>query len=70
MFSRYKKDGPATPVKPAAKSAPEAKPAAAAAATAPEALTPASLRKPLVLVAGDPVAADKERKRKERMGEI
>ena len=67
MFSRYKKNGAATPVQATEQGAPKPKQAAPEAAL-PD--TPASLRKPVVRVAADPVAADKERKRKERMGEI
>ncbi|SLN54543.1 Putative conjugal transfer protein/MT3759 [Falsiruegeria litorea R37] len=66
MFSRYKKTGKAEPVQPAkpvkkveaAPSAPQPKPAQA------------SLRKPLDRKAAEVTSTDKDRKRKERMGEI
>ena len=66
MFSRYKKNGaePAKPVIPAVK----AEPQSAAAAPAPE--VKPSLRKPLPASSAQAAPQDKERKRKERLGEI
>ncbi|MBU2999689.1 CpaF family protein [Roseovarius nubinhibens] len=66
MFSRYKKNGaePAKPVTPAVK----AEPQSAAAAPAPE--VKPSLRKPLPASSAQAAPQDKERKRKERLGEI
>ena len=71
MFSRYKKD-PAKPVTPAGTAAPNAAPAAkqtAPVAPPPEAPKP-SMRKAAQRAPAKPAAADKERKRKERLGEI
>lgn len=67
MFSRYKKDTPAKPVKAAAKAAPK-----------PEAEIPtvsveeerAVLRKPMPKAKAQAEASDKDRKRKERLAEI
>ena len=73
MFSRYKKSPPGS-VKPveAAPKAAQAAPAAvvATAAPTPPADTNTSLRRPLPKVVASATTADKERKRKERMGEI
>ncbi|GAA6163854.1 CpaF family protein [Pelagimonas sp. KU-00592-HH] len=67
MFSRYKKEA-ATP---AAKAAPAAAAAAAAAAPAPEEAAPkVVMRKPAPRASAMAAPADKERKRKERLGEI
>lgn len=74
MFSRYKKTGsaPDTAAKPmAGKPKPTAplpatKPVQAAAVAQPA----ASMRRPAQAVAAVPVAADKERKRRERLGDI
>ncbi len=72
MFSKYKKpaSAPAKPAPAKVANIADAKPAAAPAA-APQIQTAAqqSLRRP-VAVAAQPNAMDKERKRKERMGEI
>ncbi len=77
MFSRYKK--PTAPAAPAApqstrpSAAPVQAPRPAAAPAAPAPAPEASvtqLRKPGPKVAAVPVAADKERKRRERLGEI
>ncbi|MFD0858759.1 CpaF family protein [Roseovarius aquimarinus] len=64
MFSRYKKPeaGQATPVKPAAEPAKAPAPAAKAPA--------ASLRRPAPAAKADLAPQDRERKRKERLGEI
>ena len=62
MFSRYKKSAPPAPAAAAAKTA---APAAAAGAS------PSAMRKPLpAKAAATNIAGDKERKRKERMGEL
>jgi pilus assembly protein CpaF len=67
MFSRYKKEAAA----PAAKAAPAAAAAAAAAAPAPEEAAPkVVMRKPAPRASAMAAPADKERKRKERLGEI
>ncbi|MEL7114250.1 MAG: CpaF family protein [Pseudomonadota bacterium] len=72
MFSRYKKSGADT-AKPVAKTGAPAAPAAAPVATAPAAKPTATMTKPSK-PAPRPAAqvspADKERKRKERIGEI
>ncbi len=66
MFSRYKKQPEAQPVQTAEK-APAAAPAPAAdAASAANAV----IRRPLKKKAAEPAASDRERKRKERLGEI
>ena len=75
MFSRYKKDTGATPAprpKPAAAPRPAnaAQAREAAAAPKPAAAPAASMRKPMPKSAAVPLAADKNRKRKERLGEI
>ena len=64
MFSRYRKTGASTPAPkaPAAQPAAEAKPGAAPETT--------SLRRPAQKAAAVPAPEDKERKRKERLGEI
>ncbi len=66
MFSRYKKQPEAQPVQTAEK-APAAAPAPVA-DTAPAAN--AVIRRPLKKKAAEPAASDRERKRKERLGEI
>ena len=66
MFSRYKKTAKAEPVQPAK---PAKKAQAAPSAPKPTA-TQASLRKPMAGKAAEAAPADKDRKRKERMGEI
>ncbi|WP_170761724.1 ATPase, T2SS/T4P/T4SS family [Ruegeria lacuscaerulensis] len=66
MFSRYKKTSAAQPVQ-----TPEKSPAAAPAPAAEKAATAnAVARRPLQKKAGEVVVNDKERKRKERLGEI
>ena len=83
MFSRYKKDNASTPVSPspkgpattkapaAAQPAPAPKPAAAP-PVPPKAEAPRVMRKPQpnAAAAAQPAAADRNRKRKERLGEI
>ena len=64
MFSRYKKQSAAQPVE---KQAPKAAPAASAAE--PSAST-AVARKPVQKKAAEVVGNDRDRKRKERLGEI
>ncbi len=66
MFSRYKKQPDAQPVKTAAK-APEAAPAAA---NAPASATTAVVRKPVQKKAAEASSSDRDRKRKERLSEI
>nr|WP_170678142.1 CpaF family protein [uncultured Ruegeria sp.] len=66
MFSRYKKQPDAQPVKTAAK-APEATPAAA---NAPASATTAVVRKPVQKKAAEASSSDRDRKRKERLSEI
>ena len=67
MFSKYKRQSatakPATAAQPKAAPAPEAQPKAPAPAAA-------TLRKPAARTKAEAAPADKERKRKERMGEI
>jgi pilus assembly protein CpaF len=67
MFSKYKRQSatakPVTAAQPKAAPAPEAQPKAPAPAAAP-------LRKPAARTKAEAAPADKERKRKERMGEI
>ena len=77
MFSRYKKPGgpaasPNTPAKApaAAAPAPRAPTGQPAAAPAPAAKPASMMRAPLPKVAAQAAPVDKERKRKERMGEI
>lgn len=66
MFAKYKK-----PTASAPKAAPAAKPEAAkTAAAAPSPKPAATLRRPMVKPAAEVASADKERKRKERLGEI
>ena len=66
MFSRYKKPGPGT-AKPVAKAVNDAQKSVAA---GPALLKPISLRRPSDPANATVAPADKERKRKERMGEI
>ncbi len=66
MFSRYKKDAPASPVKAAPKTAPVA--AEPAPQTAP--VEKISLRKPMPKAKAQVESSDKDRKRKERLSEI
>ena len=62
MFSRYKKSAPP---------APAAAPVKTAAPAAPAGASPSAMRKPLpAKAAATNIAGDKERKRKERMGEL
>lgn len=73
MFSRYKKE-PGTPTKPAARPTPKPAPSAtvntpAPTASPPEAPKP-SMRKPAHTAPAKSAPADKDRKRKERLGEI
>jgi pilus assembly protein CpaF len=71
MFSRYKKDGaPAKPGSKQAKSATVTELPKTAPAAASEAAVPASFRKPMPKAAAVAAGADKEQKRKERMGEL
>ena len=82
MFSRYKKEGGAAAAprpKPAAAPQPASQPSlkpvgAHVPKAAPEQSAPppktASMRKPMPKAAAQPAAADKNRKRKERLGEI
>ncbi|MGB0914139.1 MAG: CpaF family protein, partial [Phaeobacter italicus] len=67
MFSKYKRQSatakPVTTAQPKAAPAPEAQPKAPAPAAA-------TLRKPAARTKAEAAPADKERKRKERMGEI
>ncbi len=66
MFSRYKKTPAAQPVQ-----TPEEAPAAAPAPTAEKApAANAVARRPIQKKAAEPVGSDRERKRKERLGEI
>ena len=67
MFSRYKKDTPAKPVKAAAAAA--AAPVAEA-APAVEEIDRSVLRKPMPKAKAKAEASDKDRKRKERLAEI
>lgn len=75
MFSRYKKE-PAKPVNPAGGPAPKAAPAAAPTAKQAAPATPApeqpkpSMRKAVQRAPAKAAPVDKERKRKERLGEI
>ncbi|WP_243613915.1 CpaF family protein [Shimia aestuarii] len=75
MFSRYKKE-PAKPVNPAGGAAPKAAPAAAPTAKQAAPATPApeqpkpSMRKAVQRAPAKAAPVDKERKRKERLGEI
>ncbi|WP_171209504.1 MULTISPECIES: CpaF family protein [unclassified Ruegeria] len=63
MFSRYKKPSDAQPVQ-------QPPQASAAETAAPQATANAVVRKPVQKVKGEVVGSDKERKRKERLGEI
>ncbi|TMV07709.1 CpaF family protein [Ruegeria sediminis] len=67
MFSRYKKQPTATPV---AAQNQASKSSSQAAAAPPAAATTAMIRKPVHKKSAEPVAADRDRKRKERLGEI
>ncbi|UZD89887.1 CpaF family protein [Cognatishimia activa] len=67
MFSRYKKDTPAKPVKAAAKAAPKPE---AEIPTVPVEEERAVLRKPMPKAKAQAEASDKDRKRKERLAEI
>ncbi|MEX0316658.1 MAG: CpaF family protein [Ruegeria sp.] len=66
MFSRYKKQSAAEPVAEKAKAAAAAEAAAAASAPKPT----VSMRKPVQQRPAEPKMADRDRKRKERLGEI
>ncbi len=65
MFSRYKKEPAAQPV-----ATPPKSPAASPAAPAPEAASTAVARKPVQKKAAEVASNDRDRKRKERLGEI
>ena len=65
MFSRYKKEPAAQPV-----ATPPKSPAASPAAPAPEAASTAVARKPVQKKAAEVASTDRDRKRKERLGEI
>jgi pilus assembly protein CpaF len=70
MFSRYKKPDSAAPAKAAPAPASAAKAAQPAAAAAPEPAASVSLRQAAQKAPAQSVTADKDKKRKERLGEI
>lgn len=70
MFSRYKKSEPATPAPAAVAKAPAATEAPVAHVEAIEPAPAASMRRPAPSAPAQSVASDKDKKRKERLGEI